>query len=90
MTKSQQCSVKGCSERAGYEVVFYDFYLTQGEPFYERHASCPFICSEHLKENEMTAETGGETGSKIRQYRGRVKYKHTKSGGQGFCIYRPL
>ena len=90
MMKKQRCCVTECSDDAGYEVIFYDFYLMQGEPFYKRHTSCPFICAEHLKENELTATVDGKGETNNRQYRGHVKYKHTPSHGHGFCIYRPL
>ena len=51
MIKKQRCSVSECSDDAGYEVIFYDFYLMQGKPFYEQHIWCPFICAAHLNAN---------------------------------------
>jgi len=85
-----KCSVDGCESDAHYEVIFYDVY-PHGEitVFYEPHSSCPYLCHEHLAENEIGAETGLQDGQ-LRRYRGIVSYPHTRSNGQGFCIYKPI
>lgn len=84
------CSVDGCASDANYEVVFYDVY-PHGEimVFYEPHNSCPYLCQKHLDENERGAETGLPDAN-LRRYRGMVNYPHAQSGGQGFCIYKPI
>lgn len=81
-----KCSVQGCEDLANYDVIFYDVYSSG--PFYEKHESCPYLCDAHMLENEKGAETGLDD-PQLRKYRGRVKYPHTHSGGQGFVIYRP-
>jgi hypothetical protein len=85
------CSVSGCSEEAKYEVIFYDVYLDlpDVDVFYERHESCPYLCQQHLNENERELETDLDN-RKCREYRGMLTYRHTQSHGQGFVIYRPL
>lgn len=88
----EKCSVKGCNQPAEYEVIFYDVYLHPTNPvtvFYERHESCPFVCQEHLSQNERNAKTQLDK-PELRAYRNHVDYPHTKSEGQGFVIYRPL
>lgn len=89
----QKCFVKGCKKRADYEVIFYDVRLlphhSEAEVFYERHNSCPLIYDKHMQENELSAETGLPS-TKLREYGGKVDYRHTKSAGFGFVIYRPL
>jgi hypothetical protein len=82
------CSVPNCDKAAAYEVVFYDVYRSK-EVFYKLHESCPYLCDPHMIENEDGAETG-LADVQLRKYRGLVKYPHTRSGGQGFVIYRPL
>lgn len=85
------CSVHGCITQADYEVIFYDMYRYGGraEVFYERHNSCPYLCEQHMSENELGAVTRLPDPD-FRAYRGIVDYPHTRSRGQGFVIYRPL
>jgi len=87
-----KCNVKGCASKAEYEVIFYDVYLHGSEVgvYYQRHESCPYLCQHHLTENERGAATDKLGDERLRQYRGKVDYPYTHSGGQGFCIYRPL
>lgn len=85
-----KCSVHGCDRDADYAVIFYDVYPhSDVDVFYQLHESVPYICQQHLNENEAGAENGSED-PKVRKYRGHVRYPHTPSGGQGFVIYRPL
>jgi hypothetical protein len=88
------CFVPNCNKEADYAVIFYDVYLRGSGTgdvtvFYHPHESCPYICQHHLNENELQAENGLED-EQLRRYRRRMGYPHTQSGGQGFCIYRPL
>ena len=86
----QECSVKACEREAAYEVIFYDVYLyADVTVFYATHESCPFICHQHMTENEHGARTG-LSDPNLRAYRGTVNYPHAQSAGQGFVIYRPL
>lgn len=87
------CSVPGCQLTASHEVVLYDLYLDHDvRVFYERHATCPYLCDLHLSENEHGAQVMYDQplDEQCRAYRGTVKYPHTQSFAQGFVIYRPL
>jgi len=85
MTKDQpKCSVSGCTADAVCEVILYDVYLHDGTVFFEQDYTCPYLCAEHVVENE--AEAKGE-----RKPRGVVTYPYTNQhAAQGFTIYRPL
>lgn len=80
----QRCSVPGCTSEAAYEVILYDLYLEAGDVFFEEDETCPFICREHMRENEARME--GQ-----REPRGDVRYPYTNQNeASGFTIYRPL
>ena len=82
--KKIHCCVEGCRNDATCEVILFDVYIPGGEVFFESDCTCPFLCAEHLVENEKGAQ--GE-----RRPRGEVKYPHTnQNGAQGFTVYRPL
>ncbi len=80
-----QCAAPGCSTVATVEVYLYDVYANStGEVFFEIDSTCPFLCTEHLMENEKGAK--GE-----RKPRGCTTYPFSNSqGAQGFTIYRSL
>jgi hypothetical protein len=79
-----QCSAPGCTAPATVEVYLYDVYNATGEVFSEIDTTCPFLCSQHVKQNE-----GEATGE--RKPRGFTTYPFTnKKQAQGFTIYRPL
>jgi hypothetical protein len=40
------------SAEADCEVILYDVYSHNGEVFFERDTTCPFICAEHRIRNE--------------------------------------
>jgi hypothetical protein len=50
------CSAPACSEVASAEVILYDVYM-DGEVFFERDKTCPYLCEKHLAENEASAVT---------------------------------
>ncbi len=78
-----KCSVNGCENDAGLEVILYDFYY-HGDVFFEQDHTCPYICMDHAVENEAKAD--GE-----RKPRGFILYPYTnREMAQGFTIYRPL
>lgn len=79
------CSVAGCGKVAVVEVRLFDIYLGYDpEVFDKRDFTCPFLCAEHLAENEATA-----VGK--REARGFVKYCYTNGDkAQGFSTYRKL
>lgn len=78
------CAVDGCENEAEVEVILYDVYLQPRHVFFEQDFTCPYLCLDHVVENEEKAE--GE-----RCPRGYVKYPHTnRNDAQGFNIYRPL
>ena len=78
------CSVEHCTRLPDYEVVLYDYYAFMNETFYEQDYTCPFICQNHMEENERTAK--GE-----RRPRGNCIYLYTNRGGaQGYAKYNPI
>jgi hypothetical protein len=80
----QQCSVTGCVRPADYEVYLYDYYPSQNEEFFEQDYTCPFLCDEHMEQNEREAE--GE-----RKPRGFVRYPFSNQNfAQGYTTYAPL
>jgi hypothetical protein len=80
----QTCSIENCIRPADYEVILYDFYSSINETFYEQDHTCPFICSEHMNENELRAR--GE-----RLPRKSCIYPYTnQAGAQGYTKYAPI
>ncbi|MEY8757925.1 restriction endonuclease [Peribacillus frigoritolerans] len=79
-----KCSVPGCENNAGYEVYLYDYYDSSNVEFFEQDFTCPFICEEHMNENEENAR--GE-----KRPRGSVRYPYTnKHHAQGYTRYQPV
>jgi hypothetical protein len=86
MAEKPKCSVTDCGEDAYVEVILYDVYTAKAERkvFFKRDHTCPFLCRDHMVENEKGAE--GE-----RKPRGVTRYPFTnRHAAQGFTIYRPL
>lgn len=80
----RRCSVAGCALPAEYEVYLYDYYPVQDEEFFEQDYTCPFLCGEHMEENEREAK--GD-----RKPRGYVEYPFSKRNhAQGYTTYAPL
>lgn len=78
------CNVVGSSHKADYEVIHYNFSLSDGEVIFERDATCPFICRKHAMTNESMAR--GQ-----RKPDGVMNYTYTNtSKTKGFTIYKPL
>jgi hypothetical protein len=82
---ANNCSVAGCGKTAAVEVRLFDIYLGYDpEVFDKRDFTCPFLCADHLAENEATA-----VGK--REPRGFVQYRYTnRDKAQGFSTYRKL
>jgi len=81
-----QCSVDGCQREATVKVILYDAYpyYSDGDVFFEQDFTCPFLCAEHMSENELQAKG-------VREPRGFVEYPYTnRNRAQGFTIYFPL
>jgi hypothetical protein len=57
MAEAPKCRVEGCEKDATVEVLLYDFYAELPEVRLERDFTCPFLCSEHMVENEQRAFT---------------------------------
>lgn len=77
------CSVDGCKNQAEYEVIFYDYYTGINSVHFAQDYTCPFICDEHMQENEA-----GSRG--IREPRSHINYPFTKRhGGQAYTKYLP-
>jgi hypothetical protein len=71
---------------AEFEVYLWDFYdyWNFKEEFFEQDFTCPFLCADHMNENERLAR--GE-----RRPRGSVDYPHSNQHvAQGFTKYRPI
>jgi hypothetical protein len=77
------CSVQDCSNQATAEVMLYDVYES-GEVFFERDFTCPYLCPQHVAENEASIQ-GERNPETITNY----KYTNQHSA-QGFTVYRPL
>jgi hypothetical protein len=78
-----KCSVPGCQARPKVEVRLYDVY-PDGTIFNQIDFTAPFLCGDHLSENEAGAK--GE-----RRPRGMTNYPFTnKEGALGFTIYDSL
>jgi hypothetical protein len=81
-----KCSVVTCTNSATVEVRLYAVYL-QGPGtiiFDEQDFTCPYLCGEHVEENERSAK--GE-----RKPLGIVEYPFSNlHRAKGFTIYRPL
>jgi hypothetical protein len=79
-----KCSVKGCQREAEYRVILYDVYVNEEEVFFDQDNTCPFICGNHMAENERQAKG-------VRKPRGEMLYPYTNNGdAQGFTIYQPI
>jgi hypothetical protein len=84
MAETPKCSVAGCGRGADVEVILYDVYADLREVFYEQDTTCPYLCGQHMVENEEPARG-------VRKPRGHVIYPFTnQESAQGFTIYRPL
>jgi hypothetical protein len=80
----QSCSVPDCARFAEFEVYLYDYYPSQNIEFFEQDYTCPFLCSDHMDENEREAK--GE-----RKPRGFVNYPFSnKTHAQGYTKYAPI
>jgi hypothetical protein len=82
---THNCSVAGCDKTAAVEVRLFDIYLGyHPEVFDKRDFTCPFLCAEHVAENETTAVGKHEA-------RGFVQDRYTnRDKAQGFSTYRKL
>lgn len=83
---NEKCAVPGCTSQAVVEVRLYDVYLScdEVEIFDQRDFTCPFLCAQHVQENEQSSR--GE-----RKPRAIVRYPYSnQQGAQGFTIYRSL
>ena len=76
----QKCRVHGCGKKAEYEAILYAF----ADVFFQQDFTCPYLCAEHMVQNEVHALG-------VREPRGWVRYPYTnRHQAQGFTIYRPL
>lgn len=79
------CAVEGCEEPAIVEVFLEDIIgFRETFHFFEQDESCPFLCREHLKQNEEESTGWGRSRS----------YPFSKhgfhSGVEGWSVYRTL
>jgi hypothetical protein len=83
-TETRRCGVEGCPSLAEYEVLHYDVDLHHGGIRLERDETCPFLCFEHLVDNERRAV--GERHAEVV-----VDYPYTnRQRLRGMSLYRPL
>lgn len=79
-----KCYAPNCQAPVDVEVILYDVYPDEGDVFFERDFTCPFLCNQHMVENEEQARGTREPG-------GDMQYPFTnKNGARGFTIYKPL
>lgn len=82
--ETHRCCVEGCPSRAAYGVVLYDVDLHEGGIRFEQDETCPYICVEHMIDNERHA-----IGD--RRPEERVDYPYTnRNRVRGMSVYRPL
>ena len=81
--KSPKCSVPDCQHDATVQVRLYVVY-PDGTVFNEEDHTCPFMCRDHVQENELRAR--GE-----RKGRAVVTYPYSnQNDALGFTIYLPF
>ncbi len=79
-----RCSVEGCKRPAEHEVYLYDYYPLSKEEFFQQDRTCPFLCEEHMQQNER--EFQGE-----RRPRASNWYPFTnRHAAQGYTKYAPI
>jgi hypothetical protein len=80
------CSVPGCTSDAAAEVRLFDLYdFPDGvEIFDKQDYTCPYLCSEHVAENER-----GAIGTRAPRHVTRYPFSN-RNGAQGVTTYRPL
>lgn len=79
LKNNHMCSVDGCNNIAEYAVLVFKKYK-YGAISYQIDETCPYICAEHLKENELFNEKSSNN-----------KYKYTnKNNKEGYNKYFKL
>jgi len=82
--KNTKCCAPTCTRMAEFEVFLYDVYRHNNEEFYEQDYTCPFLCEEHMRQNEVLA-----VGNRVP--RGYVRYPYSNQhGAQGYTKYSAL
>jgi hypothetical protein len=82
--RGTKCAVEGCERPAEYIVMLYNYRDELQEEFYEQDQSCPFLCEQHMTENEQQAIGEKISGSS-------TTYPHTnKFNKRGFTKYIPV
>jgi hypothetical protein len=82
--ETRRCSVEGCPSLAALEVMRYHLDPGEGAVRFERDPDCPYLCLEHVRDNERRAE--GE-----RALHGYVTYPHTNRDRRpGLSLYLDL
>jgi len=81
-----RCAVPGCTSDAAVEVRLFDLYeLPDGvEIFDQRDYTCPYLCNEHVAENERRA-IGTRAPRDVTRYPFSNQHK-----AQGVTTYRPV
>lgn len=80
------CAVPGCGEQAAVEVRLFDLYnLPDGvEVFDKQDFTCPYLCAEHVAENERRA-----VGTRAPRDVTRYPFSN-RQGAQGVTTYRAI
>lgn len=81
------CAVQGCGRHAEFEVFVHGFSFythDKGGILDYQDSTCPFLCREHMIENE-------ERASGPRRWDSDTRYPHTKKDrGSGYTTYLPI
>jgi len=83
-----KCSVENCSNDPDYLILLYDHY-SNGNIFVEQDYTCPFLCEEHMQENERGI---GNKGIGDLRYPRSVNYYpySNQNCAQGYTRYFPI
>lgn len=84
MAEKRGCGVEGCNRDAVVEVIHYVIYSAEQQVFFEQDCTSPYLCAQHMMENEEGLRTE-------RGHCGAARYPFTNSqGADDFTIYCPL
>jgi hypothetical protein len=80
------CAVPGCTKGAAVEVRLFDIYSLPGdvEIFDQQDSTCPYLCEEHVAENERRA-----IGTRAPRDLTRYPFSN-RHGAQGVTTYRAI
>lgn len=78
------CRVNGCNSPATVKVFLHDEYQNPQDVFHEQDKHCPYLCDQHMQENELNAVG-------VREPRGVVEYPYTNQRhANGWSVYEAI